>query len=164
MRAGLIAALASMFVLGGCGFRPLYAESTGVSQTLAAVEVETGQGRLAFLLREQLNRRFGAGEDEPEYRLEVTPALSRQGFGLRIDDVATRFELVLTARYDLRRIDNNASVQRGSVQTKASFDLPGDPYADLVAEEAARERAAAQAAEEIRTILAITLAEAAEDA
>ena len=57
--------------LGGCGFTPLYA-TPGVAGGLPHIEVVAPQGRVGYLLREDLDDDLGhAKGDTPLYRLEM---------------------------------------------------------------------------------------------
>lgn len=158
------ALLAAALLATACGFSPLYAERAGVSQALNDISVASGEGRTAYLLRQQLIERLGArGDGGGAYLLETTITEQRRGFGVRIDDVATRYEIALSVAYTLRRQSDGSVAHKGVVQGAASFDtvsLAGgeQPYGDIAAEEKARERAAAQAADGLRLDLSFHFA------
>ena len=151
--------------LGACGFTPVYSTRTGVSDVLRDVDIDAGQGRIGYQLRSALVEQLGAEftPASPAYALTVKPQTTRTGFGLRIDDVATRFEIQVTARFALTETATGQVVHRGAETTRASFDLPGDPYANLSAEETAREKAIQQVAKAISRELSFFLSQQSRD-
>src|SRR3954469_22428603 len=103
MRALAISLLcASALALSACGFTPLYAESGGIGPSLQGVEVVAPEGRAGFLLRQQLEdelarNRAGASR----YRLTYTTNEARFPRGLRVNEIASEYELDLTVDYQL---------------------------------------------------------------
>ena len=90
------ALIAASVVLSSCGFQPLYAQQ-GVTSSLASVEVVAPEGRAGYLLREHLDDAFGRNLDAaPTYRMHLVIHEARFPRGVRIDNVATRYEYVLT--------------------------------------------------------------------
>ncbi len=159
--SGAIAALALLGAsLSACGFTPIYAERTGVAAKLGAVslEVRSPTARTEFLVRHELAQRLGDGGSD--YVLAVTVQETRQGFGIRIDNVATRYDLVLTTNYTLTDAATQKVVTSGAAFGQSSYDVTDEPYADIALEERARERAAALAADKIRRDLAFAFARA----
>ncbi len=163
-----VAALLSLSLslsVAGCGFRPIYAHSTGASQKLAAMDVVTGSGRTNYLLRQAVIDGFAAyGDAEPLYTLTLEVDERRAGFGITAQDVATRYEVVLNVRYALVRSRDGKLVDRGRVSGAASYDVPRDsafgedPYASIAVEENAKVRAADLAAERLRAVITIAVA------
>lgn len=142
-------------LVSGCGFAPLYAENTGVAAELSGIQVESGEGRAAYILRQELIKQLaGSPGAETRYTLETAIEEQRRGFGIRIDEVTTRYELAVTVQYRLRRLSDGAIVYAGKSTGASSFDVPVEAYAEIAAEERARARAAEMAAEAIRTDLA----------
>ena len=96
--------VAGTLALAACGFTPLYA-TPGVSPGLSAIEVSAPQGRVGYLLREQLDDTLARNRAvAPTFRLELQIVQSRDPRGLRRDDVAERYELGATVRYVLIEI------------------------------------------------------------
>ncbi|OYX35554.1 MAG: hypothetical protein B7Y99_03335 [Caulobacterales bacterium 32-69-10] len=145
------AATAAMLGLSACGgFTPLYA-TPGVTSALRAVDITTPQNRIGFLMREQLNDQLSRRLDEPaRYRLELTAEEVRSARGLRVNNVASDFELVLRIGY--RLVDSGTSrVLLSGVAPVTVFYVSADaPYAGIAAQQDAQERAANQAAIQIR--------------
>lgn len=144
--------------LSGCGFTPLYAQP-GVTPALASVQVTAPEGRTGYLLREQLDEQLGYNAAAaPTYRMALQISEARYPRGLRIDNVATRYEYVLTTDYVLTSAASGAVVKRGQVRIQLTYDSADQPYASIAAQQEAQERAADQAARRIQLELAAWLA------
>jgi LPS-assembly lipoprotein len=150
----LVAGLA----LTGCGFTPLYA-TPDLGAGLAAVEVMTPEGRAGALLREQLDDALGRRASvAPAYRLELALSELRYPRGVRVDNVATRYEYVLTAAYALSVPGAGEPLKTGRVRVELSYDSADQPYASVIAQQDAQARAAQEAARRIHLELAAFLA------
>lgn len=150
----LIAAAAA---LAGCGFTPLYA-SPGVA-SLSAVQVVAPEGRTGYLIREHLDDALAKDRGATAaYRMDLQLAEARYPRGLRIDNVATRYEYVLTAYYSLVALPSGAQAKTGSVRVQLSYDSADQPYASIAAQQDVADRAAEEAARRIQLELAAWLA------
>lgn len=159
MRAALLLALTiSAAALTGCaGFQPLYADSA-VTSRLAAIDVRAPEGRTGYLMRQHLDDAFAKNRGAPTvYTMEVGLGEARYPRGVRIDNVATRYEYVLTATYVLKSA-NGAVAKRGSVRVELTYDSADQPYASIAAQQDAQDRAAQEAARRIELELAVWLA------
>jgi LPS-assembly lipoprotein len=147
-----VGAIAATLGLSGCGgFTPLYA-TPGVTGNLQAVDITTPQNRLGFLLREQLNDQLSRKLDQPtRYRLDLTAEEIRTARGLRVSNVASDFELTLRVGYKLVETGGSARTLVSGVAPVTVFYVSADaPYAGIAAQQDAQERAANQAAIQIR--------------
>jgi len=155
--AGLALAGAALG-LSGCGFQPLYAQP-GVVSNLAGVDVVAPQGRTGFLIREHLDDALARNRDAaPTYRMNLSLSETRYPRGVRIDNVATRYEYVLTANYVLSSLPSGAVAKRGQVRVELTYDSSDQPYAAIAAQQDAQDRAAQEAARRIQLELAAWLA------
>ena len=144
--------------LGGCGFTPLYAQGGGVA-SLAAIEVTAPDGRAGFLIREHLDDAFGRNRAAPSaYRMQLSIAEARYPRGVRTDNVASRYEYVMTADYTLTRLPSGAPAKKGRVRVELTYDSADQPYASIAAQQDAQERAAEEAARRIQLELAAWMA------
>jgi LPS-assembly lipoprotein len=144
--------------LSGCGFTPLYAQQ-GVVSSLAAIDVVAPEGRTGFLIRESLDDAFAKNRGAPAaYRMNLSLAEARYPRGIRIDNVATRYEYVLTANYQLSSLPSGALAKRGVVRVELTYDSADQPYASIAAQQDAQQRAAVEAARRIQLELAAWLA------
>ena len=154
----LLALAATSVALSGCGFTPLYAQ-TGVVSHLASIDVVAPEGRTGFLIGQSLDDAFAKNRSAPAtYRMNLSLAEARYPRGLRIDNVATRYEYVLTANYALSSVATGALAKRGAVRVELTYDSADQPYASIAAQQDAQQRAAEEAARRIQLELAAWLA------
>ena len=151
----ILAAAAAALTLGGCaGFQPLYAQSE-VVKNLASIQVKAPDGRTGYLIRQHLDDAFAKNHDaQPAYRMDVFLGEARYPRGVRIDNVATRYEYVLTANYILTALPSGAPVKQGSTRVEVTYDSADQPYASISAQQDAQDRAAHEAARRIQLELA----------
>jgi LPS-assembly lipoprotein len=158
LAAALLTAAGGVLSLAGCGFTPLYA-SPGVVGGLSAIEVTAPPGRVAFLLREDLDDVLAHDRSlPPAWRLTFTVTETRDPRGLSRDDVADRYALGMTVRYALTSVATGSVAQSGEVVTQVSYDAADAPYAGIAARQNSQERAASDAARRIEIQLAAWLA------
>lgn len=154
-------ALAAVSALAACGFRPLYAESSGdVGAKLQAIAVSdiTEPEASGFLLQKELTRRLspsGATENA-DYDLDVKLQERREAFAIQIDASVTRFDYKLTAQYTLTdRATGKA--YKSQAQATASYNVLNSQFTTLTSEQETREKVARQLAERIQLDLSLHL-------
>jgi LPS-assembly lipoprotein len=153
--AGLVAAA---LALAGCGFTPLYG-TPGVTAQLASVQVTTPPGRTGQLIREHLDDAMARDKRAaPQYRMDLALSETRYPRGVRVDNVATRYEYVLTANYTLVSSSTGAPVKRGIARAQVTYDSADQPYASITAQQDAQDRAAAECARKIQVEVAAWMA------
>jgi len=159
LRPALVAALAlAASGLAGCGFTPLYA-TPGVSSGLSSVDVIAPDGRTGYLIREHLDDALAKKRGTPAaYRMNLQLSEQRFPRGLRVDNVATRYEYVLTAYYSLVDLSTGSEARRGKVRVQLSYDSADQPYASIAAQQDVADRAAEEAARRIQLELGAWLA------
>ena len=150
---------AATLALGGCaGFQPLYAQPA-VVKNLAAIQVNAPSGRTGYLVRQHLDDAFAKNHSAPPaYAMDLSLGEARYPRGVRIDNVATRYEYVLTATYVLRSLPSQALAKQGQVRVELTYDSADQPYASISAQQDAQDRAAEEAARRIQLELAVWLA------
>ena len=154
----VLALAGASLALGGCGFTPLYA-APGVTSKLASIDVIAPQGRTGYLLRQHLDDVFAKNHNEPaQYTMRLALSQARYPRGIRTDNVATRYEYVLTADYALSALPSGEVVKRGRVRVEVTYDSADQPYASVAAQQDAQDRAAQEAARRIQLELAAWLA------
>jgi LPS-assembly lipoprotein len=130
-----------------------------VSSGLSAVDVEAGKGRVAYLLREDLDDALAHDKTKPPaWRLDLTIHQTRDPRGLTINDVAERYDVGLTVTYTLTSLPDGKPVQTGQVATSVSYDAADAPYAGIAARQDAQERAASDIARRLQIQLAAWMA------
>ena len=158
MRFAILPALLAAAVLGACSFTPLYAPQASGTPAIGPVLVDEVPGRAGFAMKNALDKLFdverGTG---PARRLSVKLDEGIAGLGFRLDELATRSDLTLSAAYTLYDADGQ-EVTKGQASAVASYDIPSSAYAEVAAQNDARDRAADMLAERIRAELAIKLA------
>lgn len=151
------APLAALALSACAGFQPLYGEAT--TRSLAGIEVVAPDGRTGYLIRQHLDDAFAKDHSaRPTYVMDLSLGEARYPRGVRIDNVATRYEYVLTATYLLKSRDTGAVATRGQVRVELTYDSADQPYASIAAQQDVQERAAAEAARRIELELAAWLA------
>lgn len=150
--------------LGACNFRPLYlAQGTTeapVQAELAAIEIQGLGGRVGYLVRNALLDELNAASADvpPRYVLHVQVQSRASSLGIQLDNTITRYNLLLSAAFELRDKGRNDLLYASSVQRVASYNVSREPYADLIASQEAERRAAQEVATDIRTLLAVRFA------
>lgn len=141
--------------LGGCGgFIPLYA-AQGVSTRMAAIEVSRPDGRTGFLMGQYLDDELAKDRNQaPVYRLVLKTQETRIPRGIRVDNVASRYEVDVATTYTLVEIATRKIVTSGLVKINVTYASADQPYAGIAAEQDGQQRAAEQSAERIRLELA----------
>jgi LPS-assembly lipoprotein len=153
--AGIIALTA------GCGFRPLYlsgGEASGeptVGGELASVDIAPIRDRVGQLVRNDLLFLLSPTVDETTaaYRLDVRIAETISELAVERTGFATRSNLRLNATYSLIDLASGKPLVNGRTRAISSYNIVNASYSTLTAQYAARERAARQIAEDIRSRL-----------
>lgn len=150
--------LAALLTLQGCGFTPLYA-TPGARAGLSAVQVEVPDGRVAFLLRQELDDDLARDKAaRPKYRLKVDLDQTRDPLGLLSDNTAQRYQMTLKASYKLIDAETGQVVHSGAIVSNVAYDASDAPYAALAAREDVQNRLASDAARRIQIELAAWMA------
>jgi LPS-assembly lipoprotein len=150
----IAAAAASAALLASCGFTPLYGTG-GVAPALSSIEVRAPETRAGYLLREELDDALARNKSQPAaYLLTLAVNEDRYARGLRVDDVATRYEVALRVDYILTDRRTRRQLRTGGVNANVTYDSADQPYSGVAAFADGQERAATQAAERIRLDLA----------
>ena len=158
-RASLLLALvAGLPLLSGCGLRPLYAggEGSPVVQALRSVSVAPIGGQSGWIMRNKLIARLGeSGAASSRYRLDVTLDDNIKSFGLRSDRAATQERRSLRARYQLVEVSTGTVVLDATSGSDAGIDIVGSEYATVAAEQTVLEQLSDQVADQIVARLAL---------
>jgi LPS-assembly lipoprotein len=153
----LLALLAAATSLAGCGFHPLYAHhrESGMDADLATIKVNTIKDRLgqllAISLRDELNP--SGARAETRYTLDVQLTSERHDVGLRPDGTASRSQIILTAKFQLKDAQSRQTVLEGMTHAISAFDVLTDDYATIVAQHTAEERSLRDIDDDLRTRL-----------
>ncbi|MCB1968836.1 MAG: hypothetical protein H6851_08605 [Geminicoccaceae bacterium] len=150
-------------LVAGCGLRPLHMAPRGdaIHAELAAIEIDAPRSRLGSELADQLRSDLNpAGLTvDSRYRLDITLQLTRTSLAIQLDDRVTRYDLSLAAFFSLSDRSNDRTIYRSAVRRVASYNVQRDPFATLAAEQDAERRAAVEVSHQIRTLLALKMAD-----
>lgn len=135
--------------VSACGFRPLYSGAgTGDSvteQRTADIFIDEIPERIGQILHRSLSDRLiPRGEPEhPRYRLTVGISnISNSEQAVRRDNLATRYLMTMTAKYQLSSYPEGKRLLSGSFSQRSAYDVQRSPYATDMAEQSAKERLA----------------------
>ena len=152
-------ALATAAPVGACGFRPLLYRDDGdsVRSQLAAVRVTGLNNRLGQQLRVALEDNLDpTSSGEPVlYDLEIRLRNTNRALAIQLDNTITRYNLTLTASFELKDKKVRKVVYGSRVRRVASYNVRRAPFATLTAKNDAERRAAKEIADDIRTLLAL---------
>ena len=157
---GAAAALALAPV--ACGFQPLYGEREHGLETLAAlaaVRIAPIPDRIGQVVRNHLLDRLTprGAPAAARYRLTVTLRKAKEGLAFQQDESVTRFDVTLTAAYELSDIASGDTLAKGSARSIASYNVVRSDFANTAAERDAELRLAREVSEEIALRLAVAL-------
>lgn len=165
MKARATLAIAAALALSACGFHPLYGtlDNGQPGVDLSTIYVSNIQERVGYQLRNDLLDLFNniGTLEGAKYRLDVVLKSDKVALGFLNNAEITRYNYYLTAHYDLVSLASNKPVKRGSARIITSYNVVTSPYATVVAEKDAQDRAARDIAETIRAEISVYLREAA---
>ena len=110
--------------------------------------------RAGFLVQERLNDALGRHGDHGSWKLTLDVSSRRIPRGVRVDNVANRYELNMQVDFVLTDAATGKIALKDSVTAQATYDSSDQPYAGLAAEQDGETRAAQAAADLIRMRLA----------
>jgi LPS-assembly lipoprotein len=159
--AGVVLIVAAGAALSSCQVRPLYAESTGVTQKLASVSFSDVPSRVGLEVRNRLIfiANHGSGEAKnPQYmaKLGVSSGISGVIY-LPSSSTSAAARTTVTVSYVLTRISDGKVLKAGSRAATALLDQPTQEFGKIRADIDSENRAAAEAAEMVAADLAATL-------
>lgn len=149
----------STLTLSACaGFTPLYGRP-GVEGGLSSIATVAAEGRGGYLLREQLDDALGYRQGAPAaYKLYFSVNELRFARGVRLDNVANRYELRMAVDWRLLDAKTGVEATKGKTEVSVTYDSADQPYAAIAAQNDGQERAATEAARKIQLDLATWLA------
>ena len=155
----LITVMAALAVLQGCGFRPLYGDSStgGSSAEFALIKVEPIKGRIGQLLRNHLRTAFNPKPrtQKPRYLLRTRVTQGTSSLAVKKSAFATRANLKVTANFELLNAATAKPIFSAKRSITVSYNILDSEYATLAAEKDARIRAVRELSEDIRIQLGV---------
>jgi len=149
-----------LLALAGCGFQPLYGESSGGGATLQqarAVAIAPIPDRVGQMVRNHLiDALTPRGQPRtPVYELTVALEQTKEGVAFQSDEQATRFNVTLDATFVLREHGTGNVLTRGGTRSVAAYNIVQSEFANITAEADAIRRAARQVADSIALRLGV---------
>lgn len=147
-------ALLSSGLLSGCGFTPMHG-ATGATAPLANVDIQLEKGtnvvsnQAGFFVTQRLNDRIGTQSADAPYVLKITPTYRRRRLGLSESDVATRYDVTVSAGWVLLDSKTGDRLDRGSTSSITTFNAPSGPYGVITADNVGVEQAAKETADKL---------------
>lgn len=154
-----LACIAFALALAGCGFHPLYGKygNKSADTTFRSIYIEPIPERVGYQLRSDLLDLFNApsAPSGASYRLKIELRYDEKGLAVQESAAVTRYSYRLTARYQLLKAGTGDVLKKGVVHSLTSYNVVQSPYATVVADKDAQDRAAQDVAERLRTELAV---------
>ena len=146
--------------LGGCGFRPLYADRGPDSaiNKLADIDViapENSTGRaLKYNLLDRLSE-TGYAPASAAYKVVLTPTAYTQNVAVQQDAAVTRANFVMVVPFTLVETANGKTVYRSTARSRSSYNRVESEFANLTAAKDAEERTSEAVADDIKLQLSV---------
>ena len=148
-------------LLAGCGFRPLYEPKTDrdTFSVFSTIKIFPTKDRTGQLLTNELIRLLHpkGASDRVAFQLKTTLSETETSLGVEKSAVATRGNLKMTAKYNLKPIYNGPEIKDSIKTITVSYNLFTSPFARSAAKKNARARAVREIAQEIRHHLGVVL-------
>ncbi len=146
-------------MLYACGFRPLLNQADGdaVRDELAGIRITGLGGRLGQHLEVALYENLNptSSQVSSRYDLGIRLTNTNSALAIQLDNTISRYNLTLTAAFELKDRSDDGVIYRSTVQRIASYNVRRAPFATLTAQKDAERRAAEEIADDIRTLLAL---------
>ena len=146
--------ISSALLLSACGFSPLHG-TNGTAAPLANIDIDTVKGsnvvdnQAGFFVTQRLRDRIGTQTDAAPYRLEITPSYRRRRLGLTNADVASRYDITVTARWNLIDTKSGKRLSQGNTSAVTTFGAPDGPFGVITADNVGVEQAAQETADKL---------------
>lgn len=157
----LFALTLSAITLTGCGFTPVHQTAAGGGSVLQDVYVDLQKGdniadnQAGFFLTQRLRDRMGENASTARYTLQIEPDYGRRRLGLTNEDVASRFDITVKAKYRLLDTKTGDRLASGDVSAVSTFGTQQGPYGLITADNVGVEQASSETADKLIRELAI---------
>lgn len=146
-----------------CGFKPLYGDhASSVSQaSLAQVRLPPLRDRVGQLLHIRLSKGMHprGKPRNPVWELVIKLTTRTENLGIRKDETATRANLTLEARFELRQIATGRVSFKGRSVITISYNILESRFGTLASRTDATRRATRELADNIKTRVALFLSQ-----
>ncbi len=157
--ARLSRTLATVLLLAGCGFRPMYAPAGNqtVLEDFSGVQVAVIEDRIGQQLRNDLQDLLTprGRPAAPDFVLRVELSERLRTLALERTGLATRADLTIVARFSLDAVETGETVLSQTTSASSSYNILQSDYATLIAARDAQTKAVRVIAEDIRNRLGV---------
>ena len=148
----------ALLCLSACGFKPLHVtDSSGVNLSNLKVVLANTQDvqdrEAGYYMQQRLLDRLG-DQDKASHSVTITPRVTRARLGVTGNDVASRYDIRLSAQYELLDIKSWDILERGTVNAVSTFGAPNDPYGLIAADTNGTQQGAKELADRLMLKLA----------
>ena len=147
--------------LAACGFKPLYGNhpSAVSQQAFSRVKIGPLSDRVGQLLHAHLTKSLHAGGNpkSPLWELSIDLKSKIRKLGIRKDETATRANLTLEAKFQLKNIRTGKVEFRGLSVVTNSYNILKSRFGTIASENDAFRRGARELGDNIKTRVAIFL-------
>ncbi len=156
--------MGALFLLGACGFRPLYGQAAGQAALadLSLIRIEPISDRLGQELHNNLLDLLSpqGRPQKPRYSLKIKLSQSKKTLAVQKSAFATRANLTISANFSLIAIGAGAVLMPKALFSSkssiiSSYNVLDSDFATVIAERNARTQAVRELADNIRTRLAV---------
>ncbi len=157
MKKALI--LSATIFLSSCGFQSVHsATKLSDDANLRSVKVElveperVNEREGSYYLQQHLFDRLG--QNTGPHVLKIEPKVRRRPYGLTSNDIASRYDYVMSVRYELVDSKTGDTLIKDQITATTTFGSSRDPYARISSEKSAAEQVSRDAADRIIVRLA----------
>jgi LPS-assembly lipoprotein len=163
VRIATAALVATAALLAACTVQPVYGPTPGggsVAATLARISIDPVDTRVAQIVRNKLLFNLTGGGDVPNpvYNMRLVVTGQEIALGITREESAPVYSVIVSATYEISRIDNGEIVLRATSRGTASYDRVNQIFANVRARTDAEDKAATVAADDIRIRIAAATA------
>lgn len=126
--------------LSGCGFAPAYGPGGAARGLQDNIHIDEPDTRETYLITQRVEERLGTGGASAPYTLGLSVRVSESSQGSSSDGATTRFRLLGSLTYALRKAGEKTAFETGSVRNFTGYSATGSTAATLAAQRDARER------------------------
>ncbi|MCY4460222.1 MAG: hypothetical protein OXC26_07485 [Albidovulum sp.] len=144
-----------LLLFAGCGFEPLYKETSAAPQLRNSVLVEAAGGGIGYEVETALAKRFGS-PSAARFRVQVRASVAESEVAAGWMDGFQRSRLDGAAEFEVAEVDGGRALYSGVVDGSVSYSSTRETFHTLTARRDARRRLALQLAERIARRLEAT--------
>lgn len=161
MRFYVIFIVLASFMLGSCGFKPLYGTYGEKAEVLQNVWIDRIRDEQGQALRNHLIDRFYSDgyPQAARYNLQITLSNFTRSLDVQKDDTTSRAQLIIRAKYQLIDRQTNRAVHEATIRSVNSYNILASQFTTTVTQEDAEDRALRDLADKLKTRITLFLTE-----